>query len=227
MNRIYSKCHCLTDCKFIFHDRLLQELYSIGQRKTGAQVYSRSLLSFSISWSLEGPSQLSQLAREIGLTAPLKSFKSSSRCIPEWISIRRLGKSSMRGWMWTIVANSRGWRESSCASQPGVFQFRAEMFVRRADKIIQENSREERERERARYHFEISKILACRVEKKKVEDFFYRGDKRLPRQAANPSPSDFVCTHERHTYTRIIIARFIEARSRENLCTGSASFTLT
>lgn len=101
--------------------------------------------------------------------------------------------------------------------------------MRRADKIIQENSREERERERARYHFEISKILACRVEKKKVEDFFYRGDKRLPRQAANPSPSDFVCTHERHThtYTRIIIARFIEARSRENLCTGSASFTLT
>lgn len=100
--------------------------------------------------------------------------------------------------------------------------------MRRADKIIQENSREERERERARYHFEISKILACRVEKKKVEDFFYRGDKRLPRQAANPSP-DFVCTHERHThtYTRIIIARFIEARSRENLCTGSASFTLT
>lgn len=63
-------------------------------------------------------------------------------------------------------------RVSSCASQPGVFQFRAEMFVRRADKIIQENSREERERERARYHFEISKILACRVEKKKVEDFF-------------------------------------------------------
>lgn len=100
--------------------------------------------------------------------------------------------------------------------------------MRRADKIIQENSREERERERARYHFEISKILACRVEKKKVEDFFYRGDKRLPRQAANPpSPPDFVCTHERHTYTRIIIARFIEARSRENLCTGSASFTLT
>lgn len=39
-------------------------------------------------------------------------------------------------------------RVSSCASQPGVFQFRAEMFVRRADKIIQENSREERERER-------------------------------------------------------------------------------
>lgn len=89
--------------------------------------------------------------------------------------------------------------------------------------------RRERERELV-INFEISKILACRVEKKKVEDFFYRGDKRLPRQAANPpSPPDFVCTHERHThtYTRIIIARFIEARSRENLCTGSASFTLT
>lgn len=28
--------------------------------------------------------------------------------------------------------------------QPGVFQFRAEMFVRRADKITRENSREER-----------------------------------------------------------------------------------
>lgn len=59
--------------------------------------------------------------------------------------------------------------------------------------------RRERERELV-INFEISKILACRVEKKKVEDFFYRGDKRLPRQAANPSP-DFVCTHERHTHT--------------------------
>ena len=172
MNRIYSKCHCLTDCKFIFHDRLLQELYSIGQRKTGAQVYSRSLLSFSISWSLEGPPQLSQLAREIGLTAPLKSFKSSSRRIPEWISIRRLGKSSMRGWMWTIVANSRGWRESSCASQSGVFQFRAEMFVRRADKIIQENYREERERERARYQFRNIENLGVSRRKKEGRRLF-------------------------------------------------------
>lgn len=63
--------------------------------------------------------------------------------------------------------------------------------------------RRERERELV-INFEISKILACRVEKKKVEDFFYRGDKRLPRQAANPpSPPDFVCTHERHTHTHI------------------------
>lgn len=120
-------------------------------------------------------------------------------------------------------------RVSSCASQPGVFQFRAEMFVRRADKIIQENSREERERERES-SLSISKYRkSWRVasKKRRSKTFFYRGDKRLPRQAANPSPPDFVCTHERHTYTRIIIARFIEARSRENLCTGSASFTLT
>lgn len=206
MNRIYSKCHCLTDCKFIFHDRLLQELYSIGQRKTGAQVYSRSLLSFSISWSLEGPPQLSQLAREIGLTAPLKSFKSSSRRIPEWISIRRLGKSSMRGWMWTIVANSRGWRESSCASQPGVFQFRAEMFVRRADKIIQENSREERERERARYQFRNIENLGVSRRKKEGRRLFFTAETNVCLDRPLILLLRISCAHTKGTHTHVLLS---------------------
>lgn len=84
--------------------------------------------------------------------------------------------------------------------QPGVFQFRAEMFVRRADKITR-GTRELSWGGRELVigiNFEISKILACRVEKKKV------GDKRLPRQAANPPSPRFLrisCAHTKGTHT--------------------------
>lgn len=99
-------------------------------------------------------------------------------------------------------------RVSSCASQPGVFQFRAEMFVRRADKIIQENSREERERERerARYQFRNIENLGVSRRKKEGRRLFFTAETNVCLDRPLILLLRISCAHTKGTHTHVLLS---------------------